>query len=979
MSNTGIGGCGISLATAISLTLLSAQLQAQTVFRIEEVVVTGSYIKRDGVDQFNSASPVEVITNEDVLQAGKSNIGEFVRDLTFTQNTDTVANILAFQDGGQDSTTARFNIRGLGVGSTLTLFDSRRSVAQFDVGSYVPELALQRIDVVLDGGAALYGTDAVAGVVNFIPIKKFEGYKARVFYSQDDGNDSHEPKYSLLWGDRYFDRMDVVAAVDYSKRSPLRRTERPRYLRADDNDSAMGNPGQFQRLLPNGQDAPGAFLVPGVLIRDPGCGTFNQGNDDDGLAANNPSGIPGGTDANPTCSLKFGDQQDFIRGSEELDSYANVVFDLTDRVKLEFQANATMRTTFARFGSLANANNNRLLVLPVENPGNPTRGTTMPSAVRASSGGFIPFGKSGTLPSHLDETGAQTQDFTQLIDRYKVGALYDFGNSGWSGETYLSIQTARLDIDARYLRLDRLREALLGRGGPNGNEFFNPTASADPRSPMFVASGPNKTANSQELVDFLFERDRYENSRQRLTYVESIVTGDLFKLPAGEVAVAGGLQIRNFVTKDYPNPVEARGLDYGSATVNLITGAPITPDTVERFENRVNAAFTELQIPIFSSLTLQAAARYEDFRDVGLDTVTPKIALRYNPLDWLAFRASYNEGFLAPSTEQVRFLPDRNCGEAFAGVDPFRLMQGANGQLNLGASLIGTRNCSTGNPSLDPEESESINVGFSVRPIQGMDISLDYQRLEYTDRIQMLTNQDVLTRDFGRFLMLNNLTNESFRAMSDASRTALISSYFASGAADPNIIRSASGAIQQITATPANVTGNEVDVLDLRFSYGRMIGNLGYFFGRLSTTYYDKYEYTDLAGMRINALGKRNADTALAPPLPEFRHTLNLGWVRKKQSAGITVRYTDSVLFDGPGDDFADAFPPPRTISSDTKVDVRYTLQVDKILNGNWSFTVGSNNVLDARADVLPVFGGLETRLQDPIGRTVYAEINAEF
>jgi len=477
MANTRIGSCGLSLATAISLTLLSAQLSAQENKPVEEVVVTGSYIKQG---RFDAPSPVEVIGADDILQAGAPNIGEYVRDLTFTQNTDTVANVLAVQDGGQDSTTARFNIRGLGAGSTLTLFDSRRTVEQGAIGSLVPELALQRVEIVLDGGAALYGTDAVAGVVNIIPIKKFDGYKARVFYTQDEGADFHEPKYSVLAG-KSFERFNLVGALDYSKRSPLRRTDRPKYLRADDDDSNLGAPGQFNRVvqLP-GMDANGVPLfrdVVGGFVRDPGCGTFNDGATDDGLVGSFPSGVPiNGGALGPVCALEFGEFQDYSRASEEIDSYANLVWEFNENVNFELQVNATLSTAeLISSPTTGNSNNNRLLFIPLNNPGNPTRGmpVAMQGPVRASTFSFRPFGKSGTLPTHLDDQGALHTDFTTFTDRYKVGSTYEFGDSGWSGESWLSIQTTRTDIDQRILQIDKLQNALLGRGGPNGNEFFN--------------------------------------------------------------------------------------------------------------------------------------------------------------------------------------------------------------------------------------------------------------------------------------------------------------------------------------------------------------------------------------------------------------------------------------------------------------------------------------------------------------------------
>ena len=956
MSKLRITDRGLTLAAAVSMTLWAAQASAQESSPNnvqEEVVVTGSYIKQG---KFDAPSPVEVITNDDILQAGEPNLGEYVRDLTFTTNTDTVANVLAGQDGGQDSTTARFNIRGLGVGSTLTLFDGRRTIEQGAIGSLVPELGLQRVEVVLDGGAALYGTDAVAGVVNLIPIKKFDGMKARVFYTQDQDADFHQPKYSVLFG-KSFDRLNAVAAFDYSKRTALRRSDRPRFLNADDDDSNAGNPG--------------AFLTPtGATIRDPGCGSFNTGNTDDGQIGSFPSGVPVGT---TVCGLQFGEFQDYARASEEMSGYGNLVWELNDKVNIEFQVNAGVRTSeLLSSPSTANAANNLLLVIPVANPGNPTRGTAMPVDVRASPTGFRPFGKSGTLPSFLDDQGALHTDFTTFTDRYKLGATYDFGDSSWSGETWASIQTSRLDVDAHFLRLDRLQAALRGMGGPNGNEFFNPTASADPRSPLFVASGPNKTANSQALVDSLYQRDRFEANRSRLTYFESIVTGDLFKLPAGTLALAGGVQVRENVSIDHPNPAEAIGQDYDTS-VRTIRGAPIPNDITRRFESQVNAAFVELQIPIFEKLTLQAAARYEDFRDLDLNTTTPKFALRYEPFSNLSLRASYGEGFLAPRVEQVQAFTGRNCAEVFTGSDPFN-----------GVSLNGTRSCESGNPGLGPEESETINVGFSWRPITGMEVSLDYQMIDYTDRIQTLTSQDLVNRDFARFLTSMNLSAAQFNAMTVTQRAALSNAWFASNP-DPLITRAttinpATGVpnVTDVTRIPANISGNEVDVFDLRFRYGFDAGNIGYFSTSLSTTYYDKYEYTDFNGKQVSALGKRNADTALAPPLPEFKHSLLLGWARKNQSAGVTVKYADSVSFDGTVDAF-NGIPAPKNISSFLTVDARYSIELDKLFGGKWDLAFGSNNVFNEQADALPVSGGLESRLQDPFGRTFYLEANYSF
>ena len=869
MSNTRTTGRSLAVAAAVSMTLMSSQLKAQEDSRkaVEEIVVTGSYIKRD---RFEAPSPTEVIGVEDLLQSGAPNIGHFVRDLTFTENTDTVANVLGAQDGQQDSNSARFNIRGLGVGSTLTLFDGRRVVDTGAVGSLAPELATERLEVVLDGGAALYGADAVAGVVNVIPIKKFDGYKTRAFYTQDEGGDFDEPKFSMLAG-KSFEKLDLVGAVDYSKKSALRRGERPRYLSADDDDSGTGNPGQYQRIGANG------LPVTGQTFRDPSCGTFNDGYSDDGRPGNFPSGIP--TSANPTtgapstgtCLFTFGEFQDYSRPAEEWDSYGSAVYALNDKVSIELQINATWRTSsLVSSPTTANSGNNEELRIPTSNPGN-----TSGSVLRPATFGWRPFTKQPVTASHFSE-GAQVTDFEYITDRYKLGMTYDFGDTGWSGETWVSQQTSRREVDGYALLFDRLQAALNGRGGPSGNEYFNPFGSSDPRSPFYTPA----RANSQALIDWMFTPEKFEDTRDRLKFAETIVTGDLFALPAGPLAMAVGLQVRDVTHVERPGPNAAASNDYNSS----VTDEP--PET-SRTDSQVNAAFLELSVPILSNVTLQAAVRHEEFIDLNLKATTPKFAIRYEPIPSLALRASYGEGFLAPSPDDVRAVENVNCAEVFTGTDPF-----------TGTPLGGSRSCLSGNPDLTPEESEIVNVGFTWEPLSDLEISVDYQIIEYVDRIQTLASLDLVNRDFARFLAANGLTAAQYTRTPE--QLALANSWFTTNA-DPLIERDPTNAnrVRAVTRVPANLSGNEVEAVDLRVRYGFDLGNIGTFSASLSTTYYDRYEYIDFSGATLDAVGKRNGDTQLAPPLPQWKHALRLGWYLGSHSATVSMKYSDAVSFDG--------------------------------------------------------------------------------
>jgi len=944
MENARVENNTLSLAAAISMVLFASQINAQEAAR-EEIVVTGSYIKRD---TFNAPSPTEVIDSTAVAESGAPTMGNFIRDLTFTQNTDTVANVLGSQDGGQDSNSATFNIRGLGTGSTLTLFDGRR-IVDSSIGSVVPELAMERFEVVLDGGAALYGTDAVAGVVNIIPVKRFEGFKTRAFYNQDEKNTFHQPKYSILAGHTFFDSLDVVFAADYSKKTALYRVERPEYLRADYDQTVSGNPGVYTRMSDN------------TIYRDPACGTFNQGHEDDGLQDSFPSGIRSGTARNPTCLFEYGQFHDYARPAEEYNTYLSLVYAINDKVNLEFQANGDWRTstTITSPTTALTANNTKLFV-PIDNPGNQSGSVLRMGGVGGS--GWRPFTHYGTLPSHFDHRGATNNETNYNTDRYKLGLTYDFGSTSWSGETWVSTQTIRTKNNGWAPLMDRMQAALNGHGGPNGNEYWNPFGSSDPRSPDYTPA----RANSQELVDWLWAPDGYESGRTRLQLIESIVTGELFDMPAGPLSMAFGLQVREITDTDRTGPAAMQRNDYNVDIFLVPNGTVVT-------KNQVRSAFAELSVPILDNLTMQIAGRHEDFVDLDLKATSPKVALRYEPFRTLAFRASYGEGFLAPTVNQMLVQESPDCSEVFTGNDAFYPAQ--NGLPAV--TIAGSTSCINGNPNLEPEDSTIYNFGFSWEIIDDLEFSLDYQHIKYVDRILQLTASDLLNRDFANFLIANNLTAATYDRVAHA---ALRDAWFANNM-DPAIRRgglqpNGINPLSSVTRSNENLSSNEVNVFDGKVKYTFDLGGIGSFSTQLSSTYYAKYEYTGFDGVTVDAVGLQNGQTNLAPPLPQWKHNFRAAWALGNHNAAITAKYSDGVKFDASVEPGAEI---PDRISSYTTYDVRYGYAFQNLSFGKLDFAIGSSNVTNAKPDRLPVVGGLETRLGDPFGRQYYAEAVLSF
>jgi iron complex outermembrane recepter protein len=429
--------------------------------------------------------------------------------------------------------------------------------------------------------------------------------------------------------------------------------------------------------------------------------------------------------------------------------------------------------------------------------------------------------------------------------------------------------------------------------------------------------------------------------------------------------MAFGVQVRELVRWERTGPAAMARDDYN-------TDIFLEPDGTVEYNNQVRSVFTEFSIPILDNLEMQIAARHEEFKDLDLKATSPKVAVRYEPFDRLAFRASFGEGFLAPTPQDMYVSASPSCAEVFTGTDPFYPRVGA----VPAVSIAGSTSCGVGNPDLEPEESKIYNVGFSLEIIDDLEFSLDFQHIEYTDRIVALTATDILNRDFANFLTANGLTTATYdrtahAGLRDAWFTSGMSSAVQRGALTNNIFP-----LVAVERTSENLSANEVDVFDAKVKYSFDLGDIGYFSTQLSSTYYSKYEYTGFNGVAVDAVGLQNGQTNLAPPLPQWKHNLRGAWTLGNHNAAIAAKFQEGVKFDA---SVATGAIPPDRISSYTTYDVRYGYTLDDLSFGRLDFGIGSSNVTNAKPDRLPVVGGLETRLGDPFGRQYYAEVNFSF
>lgn len=937
--------------------LPAASLAQNNDAEVEEVVVTGSYIRNSA---FAQEANVATVTQEDLFESGAPSIGQYIRDLTFTQNTDTVANVNAGQDGGQDSTGATFNLRGLGENSTLVLADGTRTINSV-VATMFPDIALNRLEVVLDGGSALYGSDAVAGVVNMIPIKQFEGLKARTYYQRDEEAQMEDFSAALLWGRSFSNGVNYVGAADVSKKGSLMTYERMRTAEVAYGYSSSGNPGVYRQVdgaEPVINGVHGGTLTGGSLV-DPSCGTFGTAEENAlGAQLSGPSGYPVGSTG---CYWYYTPQWALQGENIEYNLYNSLTWEANDKLNFEFMMNHSYREITNRntgtYGQ--NTNNRNALLVKADHPANPYGFDVVPNNYRP----FTILDKEN-WPSHFDPiTGARLQPSMYYTQRYKVQANFELAGS-WTGYTYYSRQFERYNRDEKLLHIGKMQQALLGQGGPNGNEYWNPFGSADPRSPYYDEA---TTRNSQELVDSLFTNiDNVTLGDDELDIFEATITGEVMQLPAGALQMATGFQMRDRSEFIGNNPLELMSQDYN---VNIVDTAPAN----DTYYNKVVAGFVELDIPILETVAAQLAVRHEQFKDFGLEATTPKIALRWEVTPSLALRGSWGESFLAPTATQSRpYDPNEGCSEIFFGDDPI-----------TGGQLTGGAGCSSGNPNLQPETSTMTNIGFTYEPggaLNGLSLSLDYQTIEYTDRIRTLSNPETVGVQFTRMLQATGSSEAAYDPTpGSASRNAAnawLATQDNTGAS--GVIRDlrGNGSVQRVIRQANNISTVWIDLFDAKADYRFSTDNWGTFGATLSASYFTKYEYEDLFGGVKDALGYQNANSGVVPPLPDMKAQLRTNWFMGNQSASITAAYQGSVIFDDRVNNLFSNFPGAETIEAQTIVNAQYAYAFNDFFGSEVVLSGGIRNLTNRQPQRLPILGGFESRLHQPWGRQFWMSVD---
>ncbi len=727
-----------------------AQQEGEPAANVDDVVVVGSQIRGASI---TTALPVAVLGQEQIAATGAVTGDDLLR--TIPQMGDV---LFSAANNAQTSNAARgdvnsVNLRSLGVGNTLVLLNGRRIVSHptsqgtSDTGtvpvlSYnsnaIPVSGLERLEVLLDGAAAIYGADAVAGVVNTVTQDDFDGLKFTTQYGGAESTHMRELSIGLFAG-KDFERGNVSAFIDYTDRTALEASDQ-QFTRSDNLRFLFENYPDFaSSLTPDARNTRGPWANLAVVN---GPGTIRRGTTAITTAAGafhiQPTTITGcaTATANGLCigtgALSFNGVQRDLRFDT---ATGTTITPDVQRLNLFFTGHYDLNDNVTAFGELGwyQAQTQRVqpplinlntLTIPASNYWNPfgpvtfANGQTNPN--RLSGLTNVPVtGLNLTLNQYrFVDAGMQKVSVDNYQARALAGLRGEFRGFDW--ESAITYSEAEATDSSTAVNATKL-QAQLALSTPDAYNPFNGGC-------LDNTSVGDCTPSSQAAIDAItFDLKRV--SKTTLAMIDFKVSrADLFSLWAGDVGMAFGLEARKETQNDDRDP----NVDGTNVFVDSVTGATnlsnvisVSPNPDTHGERTVSAAYIEFAVPVVSpemnipfvrSLDLQIAGRAEHYSDFG-SVAKPKIAAAWDIFDGLRIRGSYSEGFRAPNLEQTNAT---TYGRLATNNDYIRceadLRAGRIATFGACARSIGYSLLVSGNPDLKPEESTNSSYGVVFQP-----------------------------------------------------------------------------------------------------------------------------------------------------------------------------------------------------------------------------------------------------------------------
>ncbi len=663
-----------SLAVAVCLCLsntavaqdseVSKDEPATTLDRIE---ITGSRIKRADVE---GALPVTVIGRQDIEVSGRSTVADLLQSSSFNSFGSATPN-----SGSSQQSFAGISLRGLGEGRTLILIDGRRAAVSPLSGegqdlSSIPAAAVERIEILTDGASAIYGADAIGGVVNIITRRDFEGFQISTGVTDNKyGGDASEG--SVLFGTTG-ERGRIMGGISYTN-------QKISYVADYPWSSSVAGSSYSNNYL-NVLTAADGSNVPGS-----------------NLYTNGSSAVPGGcsgtnfyettsSSGRTSCLYNYvGDMAD-TASIKNKNLFLRSEYQLTDTWTLNTDIYVNKKRSMSVYAPVPES-----IYVSADSPNNTTGQAAYIKHRFAALGNRYTYTDENAYDVNLSLHG-QLTDSTSV----EFGLRNNESRATVTGYNYVNI--------------------------PVAEQYFE--------SGAYNAFDPY--SNSEEVLDAMRTttgRDTFYKQQE----VNALLNTELFTLPGGVSALAVGAEHSKHDYQDIYDQQSAAG-NVGGSSGNSAWGS-----------RNLTSVYAEMSLPFLSSLSADLALRYDRYSDFG-NATSPKLSLRYQPLDNLTFRASYGEGFRAPTLQAL------NQQDAFSA-DSVTDAATAVAYGLSSSSSIQINGYHVANPGLKAEESKQYSFGVAYDPFSWANLTLDYWNTEIKNQIKWYSSQTVIDRTaLGQFL-----------------------------------------------------------------------------------------------------------------------------------------------------------------------------------------------------------------------------------
>ncbi len=849
-----------------------AQEKSANMEKLDAVVVTGSRIKRTDAE---TAQPVTLVTRADIEKSGLTSVGDIVQRMSEAGPSINTQ----FNNGGDGSTT--IDLRNLGENRTLVLLNGHRWVTGLggavDLNT-IPTAIIESIEVLKDGASTVYGSDAIAGVVNIITRKGYEGAVANGFYGQNAKGDGTRWASDFTFGIAS-DRGNATISASYVKEESISAGDR--------SISAVPNFGLNAGATGSSTTPSGRYFVAGLPGQQTNSGA--QSGVTNTLGQYRPFSAA-------TDLYNFAPDNYLVTPQERASIFAEGRYAINDYV--DFNAHMMFN----------NRKSDQLLAAIPVLLGSRGTGTVSPGITVAANNAYNPFGATVVgLQRRFVETGGRR--FAQDNNTFRFGGgfsgAFDALDRTFDWDTGYSYATNKETtlVDGQ-VNLSRLRTGLSAIDNP-ATPGFDPTCVTAGATtvtaattvagcvPVNILGGVGSlTPNMLRYITFT----GIDKTNTETANIFANISGSVMELPAGPLGFAAGYEYRKENGRDIPDAITAAGETSGNS--RSPTGGGYN----------LKEFYSEFAIPLLADvqfaqlLEVNVAGRYSDYSTFG-NTTNFSAGFQWKPINDLKIRGNYNEGFRAPNIlELFRGVSDNFptlADPCFAGTFGSRSRQSAETIARCNAGLFGIpavplgpngvapvqpnsqiRTQVGGNVNLTPEESKGYTFGFVYSPeyLEGFDVTADWWKIKIANVIGGRGASTLLTQCY---------RDANQQACGRVSRFA------------------DTGLVSNILAVGENVGFNDIEGVDVGFGYKLPEYDFGKFTARLDSTYFIKDESQNLAfnptqpyqyflNNPINSVvglygGRGGTDNRL-------KSNLSVDWVLGAWSANWTARYTSGLV-----------------------------------------------------------------------------------